>query len=101
MISGRVSKERNGKISIAGPAVNLVFALMFLGLFFLVQDGFIGRIFAFGFLINSWLALFNLLPFWILDGKKVLKWNKLVYFISLGMAISFVVLSWILPLNLF
>ncbi|MBT3324590.1 hypothetical protein HN681_02365 [archaeon] len=101
MISGRVSKERNGKISIAGPAVNLVFALMFLALFFFIQEGFIGRIFAFGYLINSWLALFNLLPFWILDGKKVLRWNKLVYFISLGMAISFVVLSWILPLNLF
>src|SRR3989339_1814137 len=40
MISGHISKERNGKISIAGPLVNIVLALIFLGLSFIVTTGF-------------------------------------------------------------
>jgi Zn-dependent protease len=46
-------------------------------------------ILAIGFIINSWLALFNMIPFWQFDGAKVFKWNKPVYLliviISLGM----------------
>lgn len=38
-----------------------------------------GLIIRYGFLINTWLALFNMIPVGILDGAKVLKWNKNVY----------------------
>ena len=34
----------------------------------------------YGFLINTWLGLFNLIPVWNFDGKKILAWNKVVYF---------------------
>ncbi|MBS3162381.1 metalloprotease [Candidatus Woesearchaeota archaeon] len=96
MISGHISKERNGKISIAGPLVNIVLALIFLGLSFIVTTGFFQELVMFGFMVNSWLALFNLLPFWILDGKKVLAWNKGIYFLTMlvtvGLFISGIVL---------
>ena len=100
MIAGRVSKRRNGLISIAGPAVNIVFAVIFLALSFVVSGGFLGQIVAFGFVINSWLALFNLIPFWILDGKKVWNWSKLAWVVSILVSVAFVVMSSRFPLLL-
>ena len=79
MISGRVSKSKYGKISAAGPIVNIILALGFLALYFAQVPSLLKAIAYPGFIINSWLALFNLIPFWLFDGYKILKWNKLVY----------------------
>jgi len=79
MVSGRVNKTRNGRISAAGPVVNLVLALIFLLLAFMKLPGLFGETAYYGFVINSWLALFNMIPFWLFDGYKVLKWSKLAY----------------------
>ena len=87
MISGNVDTKKNGLISAAGPIVNIVLAIIFLLL------GFIGiapLISNYGFIINSWLALFNMIPLWNFDGKKILRWNKVVYGIMTGLAIVFV-----------
>jgi Zn-dependent protease len=99
MIAGRISKSKYGKVSLAGPLVNIVFALIFMCFSFFFVGGFAGKIIAFGFIINAWLALFNMIPVWVLDGKKVLSWNKSVYFVTLGICIALVVLGWILPLS--
>ena len=79
MISGHVSKPKNGKISAAGPVVNLILALIFLALTFINLPNLFKTIAYYGFIINSWLALFNMIPFWLFDGYKILKWNKIVY----------------------
>ena len=79
MISGRVNNKANGRISAAGPIVNLVLAFVFLGLFYLGLPHLLVDIAFYGFVINSWLALFNMIPFWLFDGYKILKWNKFVY----------------------
>src|SRR3989339_2142764 len=42
MISGPVGVRRNGKISIAGPLVNIALALIFLGLFLASGSGLLG-----------------------------------------------------------
>lgn len=85
MISGRVNKEKNGKISAAGPIVNLVLALLFLLLAFLQLPNLFRAVSYYGFVINTWLALFNMLPFWLFDGYKIWKWSKVAYF---GIAIT-------------
>ena len=79
MISGPVGRRRNGKISLAGPAVNLVLAILFLGFLLSNPAGIIKTIAFYGFLVNTWLALFNMIPFGNFDGAKILRWNKFVY----------------------
>ncbi len=98
MIAGRVSKERNGKISLAGPLVNIILTILFLGGALIFKEGFLGTLFAFGAIINSWLAIFNLIPLWILDGKKVWDWNKTVYIVSMAIAIILFALIQALPI---
>src|SRR3990167_7649590 len=49
MIAGRVSTARNGRISVAGPLVNIVLAIIFLVLGVIIHQGFLGQLFAFGF----------------------------------------------------
>jgi len=89
-----ISREQNGKISIVGPLVNIVLALFFLSLIPLINPnptdlwGFIfANIVKFGFIINSILAAFNLIPLGIFDGAKVLKWNPIVWGITFAVAI--------------
>ena len=91
MIAGNINARKNGLISAAGPAVNLVLALIFLSLIFLFPvKGVIGILY-YGFVINSWLGLFNMLPFGNFDGAKIFLWNKAVYGIMVGIAILFMV----------
>lgn len=80
IISGFVDRKQNGLISAAGPATNIVLALLFLPLFFLIPAGPVATLLlSFGFIVNAWLALFNLIPFWVFDGAKIITWNKPVY----------------------
>ena len=89
-----ISREQNGKISIAGPLVNIVLALIFLALTpFITKNptdimGFIFMtIVVYGFIINSILAAFNLIPLGIFDGAKVLRWNPIIWGITFVVAI--------------
>jgi Zn-dependent protease len=80
MIHGPVGVRRNGKISMAGPLMNLILAVIFLSnLLIFPFTGFLQALFSYGFMINTWLCLFNLIPILNFDGKKILAWNKLVY----------------------
>ncbi|MFH0768840.1 MAG: site-2 protease family protein [Chloroflexota bacterium] len=76
------SQRRIGLISLAGPATNIALALIFQVLDFVEP----ALLFTLGAQINTWLALFNLIPFGPLDGAKVFKWSKLVWIISIAMA---------------
>jgi len=91
MISGRVNTRKNGIISAAGPLVNLGLALAFLPLF-LISSKFFHMLALYGFVINSWLALFNMIPVWMFDGRKIWKWNKAAYFAMAAAALSFMLL---------
>lgn len=83
MIRGFVTKERNGKISLAGPLTNIILALIFfIPLLFFKAEGILALFFNYGLTINSLLALFNLIPLPPFDGQKVYLWNKPVYAIS-------------------
>lgn len=93
MISGRVNNARSGKISAAGPIVNLILAMIFLPLIFLPLAPYLRLVGYYGFMINSWLALFNMIPFWLFDGYKIFKWSKPAYFGIAATAFSFMVLQ--------
>ncbi len=93
MIAGPVGKRRNGKISAVGPAMNIAVALLFLAILLIPPTGILKQIAYYGFLINTWLALFNMLPLWNFDGKKILQWNKIVYAVMILIALSLMLLQ--------
>ena len=80
-----ISREKIGLVSLAGPATNIGLVVVFLMLD-AVQPA---RVFTMGALINTWLAVFNLIPFGPLDGAKILRWNKVIWLISIVVAGGF------------
>src|SRR6266700_6396435 len=66
-------EHENMLISAAGPGINLAFALGFLGLFAAVPSGFLGVVGFFGFVLNTGLGSFNMLPVPPLDGSKIFR----------------------------
>ncbi|MDR3206130.1 MAG: Zn-dependent protease [Candidatus Methanoplasma sp.] len=85
-IRGDVSREMNGKISLAGPAVNFAVAAVAMILCFSV-GGFWGIIPMLMYL-NAMLGLFNMIPILPFDGSKIFAWNKFAYaaMIAIGAA---------------
>jgi len=76
---GNINIKRYGKISAVGPLTNLILALIFLAIKLLDYGGILNTIGSYGFMINSWLALFNMIPFWQFDGRKIFMWNKMIW----------------------
>jgi Zn-dependent protease len=70
------TNDKMGIISITGPAMNFVLAIIFLIIYFIYPH----VLFSLGARINTWLAVFNLLPFGPLDGMKIFKWSRKIWF---------------------
>jgi len=92
-ISGFITRERNGKISLAGPMTNIILAILFLIPALFINKGLLGVFFSYGFSINSLLALFNMIPAMPFDGYKVLAWNKTVYGITIAVSATLFIIS--------
>jgi Zn-dependent protease len=113
-VSTTATREKMGKTALAGPIMNILLAVLFIGLTILSIPFFRWYIagtnasfdqiepmleFTYGVLlagvqINAWLALFNLIPFGQFDGLKVFSWNKVVWGFALGASILLYV-GWI------
>ena len=84
----------NGIISIAGPIVNILLALVFLvigisifpSVFSSSNMQIVFLICSMGFTTNSYLAVFNLIPISNLDGSKVFNWNIIIWIITIAIA---------------
>jgi Zn-dependent protease len=89
IVGGHINIKRNGKISVAGPLMNLFLALIFFIIMKLNFSAGINTIGQYGFFINSWLALFNMIPFWNFDGRKIFVWNKIIWVSIVIVAVIF------------
>ncbi len=81
--SGYLTRRQVGLIAAAGPVVNMVLALLFIGGLLLMRDAVVSNVVLFGltmgYFVNAILGAFNMLPFGPLDGAKVLNWNGVVF----------------------
>ena len=82
MIAGTPNGDELVKISIAGPITNIIFSSTLLGLAFALQSSlFFGMLF-FAAYINAFMAIFNLIPFGVLDGYKIFSFNKKLWILA-------------------
>lgn len=75
MLGGVMNWDDYGKIAFSGPLVNIAQAVFYL-LLGLSPNSLLRGVSSFGMLVNSSLALFNLIPFGVFDGRKIMNWNK-------------------------
>jgi Zn-dependent protease len=107
----QMDKKDLGMVALAGPATNAIIGSISLIIGFLTYSGYaanlvgplamiglwgIPNIFILVAQFNGLIALFNCIPLWQLDGKKILSWNKVVYFILVAINIAIVVPTFIL-----
>ncbi|MEW6748545.1 MAG: site-2 protease family protein [Candidatus Micrarchaeota archaeon] len=124
----RITAKENCRISLAGPALNIILMAFFLVLdaiapvtqffsFLLGMPGFEGlgivggmlSVWRFGAAMNIILALFNMIPAFPLDGSKVYRWNRLLWLGVIGLLLGLaavlispgMVIGWIIMLLFF
>lgn len=94
---GFLTPRQGGLIALAGPATNMVLALLFLVGFFTLPPGLsvlgvgLREVCAIGYRINAWLGLFNMIPAGPFDGAKVLAWDWRVFgvTVAIGLLLTF------------
>ena len=72
-------KKEFGLVSLSGPLMNIIFAVIFFAIAQLSNIYIITNICFTGFYINLFLAAFNMIPFSPLDGEKIFAWDKLIW----------------------
>ena len=100
--TSRFTNKEEGYVSLAGPLTNFVIFAIFFGAYLslfhsspgVILGGnrpgtYLQDLMAITLFISIWLAFFNMLPIYPLDGSKVLKWNWKVYAFMLGLTFIF------------
>lgn len=80
-----LTHEHNGKIAIAGSVMNLILALIFLSVAYANPGS--SQFAYWGAYVNIFLAAFNMIPIFPLDGEKVRRWSE-------GYWLAISVISW-------
>ena len=88
-----IKPSENGKISLAGPATNIILALLFLIAMPLAAQYNLFAVAVLGATINSFLAVFNLIPLVVLDGAKIFRWNPLIWIATMAVAVILLLYS--------
>jgi len=88
---GYLTKRQGGLIALAGPATNMVLAILFLLGLVVLQPTAGSIVFAvcyIGFRLNAWIGLFNMIPAGPFDGAKVLNWNVVVFGVTVAVGVG-------------
>lgn len=92
-IRGASIKRQVGLSSLAGPLTNFAWAAIFFGAALIPYHYweylYLGEAFFLVAELNIWWAIFNMIPFGPLDGKKVFNWNVPVWLTVIAGAIAF------------
>jgi Zn-dependent protease len=96
MIAGPAKRDEIGKISIAGPITNVTISLICLGGAYASTSNSYFVLFLWIASFNSFIAVFNLIPFGILDGFKIFSWNKKVWIIAFAASASLTLYTYFL-----
>jgi Zn-dependent protease len=109
------TKDEEGYVSLAGPLTNFAVFAVFMVIGSLLFPAFsknivsifdpdvflakpyLQNVFSFTVFTSIYLAFFNMLPIYPLDGSKVFRWNKPIYFAVI--ALIFILLVAIIPLS--
>jgi len=75
--------EDMGLIGAAGPIVNIVLAALFVLLGLVIPFS----LFSIAAQVNAWLAIFNMIPFGLLDGYKVWRWSPFIWAALMGLSV--------------
>lgn len=87
VIGGMSTPEDWGRTSLAGPATNFGFAVLFFGSSLAIsalhpsEKTFSGALLFLAY-INGWFGAFNMIPIGPLDGAKVWRWSKSTWAVS-------------------
>ena len=85
--TSRFTIKEDGIVSLAGPLTNFTVFAVFLAALYLIappQGSYASAIITYTLFISIFLAFFNMLPIPPLDGSKVLRWSRPVYFATMG-----------------
>jgi Zn-dependent protease len=90
---GLSDRNKFGRVALIGPVTNLVmgFSFLLLSLFYSSYSPY----FATGASFNGWIAMFNLIPLGVLDGQKILDWNKIVWAITMAAAMGLFIIGYL------
>jgi len=81
-----------GKVALIGPMTNLIMGFIFL----IISYQFPHLIYlSIGASFNAWIAMFNLLPFGVLDGQKIFNWNKIVWIFTMAVTMILFIVSYL------
>ena len=87
MIAGTPDRKEMIKISIAGVITNMIYSLVTLSVAFALAPGVFATMLFFAAYINAFMAIFNLIPFGVLDGFKLFILNKKIWALAFTVAI--------------
>ena len=95
MLSGQPNGKEIVKISIAGPTTNIILSIALLGSAFAIFPSPYAAILFFAAYINAFMAVFNLVPFGILDGYKIFSFDKKIWAISFAVSAALAVVAYV------